>query len=398
MPLPAKTDDFAVSSSFPEYYAHDYPQLSAGEKRAFIAAFGGFIGRLHAQGVPTWKYPAARIRVAARDASWTFGHAGLTADAHSGQALSASLRRKGLSALYAEFLTTSRRAERLRFYQAYRHDGGKLSGQHADLVKLDRAAIALARRTWHRRDQAVRRNNEQFAVERRGPFKIHRLRCPETESLLTHLLPDPDRLFAIGESFSRRGIGSDSVRVEIAGRPYFLKRYAGRGWEYQLKSVFRRSRAFRVWLTNWGFGNRGLPVPRTLLLLEERRYRFLKRAYLVTDFQDGAACLVDAWPGLTANEQRHLLARSAILLGRMHSFGCIHGDTNWENILIRRAAGDNRLLLVDLDCGRVTRFLTGRRARRDVWHFERDLLRPQIGGAAYRSFFLRIWRRWFTNR
>ncbi len=396
--LPAAAPDKRMAScDFPAYLAYYYPRLRPRRKFAFITAFGRFFASLHERGVATWEYSAAQYNVNVCRQSWSFELRREEPEALAGKALRPSQRRRGLVSLHAGFLTTSSRAERLRFYQAYRNDGQRLTLKQAELAHMDRAAIARARQEWRRQDKRLRGNNKEFAVERRGPFRIRRLRGATSETLLSHLLPEPDRLFAGGESFSRRGIGSESAKIEFAGRAFFLKRYGGRSWQYRLKSIFRHSRAYRVWKTSWGFYHRGLPVPRTLLLLEERRFLVLQRAYLVTEFQEQACPLMDAWPGLNEPEKDHYLARSAILLGRMHSFGCIHGDTNWENILIRDLRRDNRLLFVDLDCGRVTRFLTGRRAVRDVKHFERDLLRPHIGGHAKKPFFFQVWRRWCTR-
>src|SRR6056297_2525803 len=145
MRLAVNADIRDCSSTFPDYIAHGYPQLPARDKRAFIVAFATFINTLHGRGVPTWKYPADRIKVTVVRERWTFALVGPDAGTPTGRALCRSLRRKGLSTLYAEFLTTTCRAERLRFYQAYWIDRRKLSSQREELENLDRAAIALAR-------------------------------------------------------------------------------------------------------------------------------------------------------------------------------------------------------------------------------------------------------------
>lgn len=391
------TESSIYSGHLPAYLSQHYPGLRAREKFSFVADFAGFLSNLHERGVPSWQYHPSQVRVTVDGAGRAFALAVRDADLPGGSSLSPTLRRKGLITLLAGFLTASSRAERLRFYKAYWHDGVKLSARRTELTKLDRAAIAFARRKWRDEDRTALGSNDRFVIEQRGGFKIRRLRSAAIDQVLAHLLPEPESLFAAGKSLSRRGAGCASARIDIDGRAYFLKRYDGIGWGYQLKNVFRRSRARKVWQTSWGFLNRGLPVPQALILLEERRYRLLKRAYLLTEFQEEATPLMSAWPELTASEKDHFLARSAILLGRMHSFGCIHGDTNWENILIRDLYKDNRLLLVDLDCGRITRFLTRNRADRDIQHFVRDLLRPHIDGASKKGFFMQCWQRWLAN-
>lgn len=187
-----------------------------------------------------------------------------------------------------------------------------------------------------------------------------------------------------------RGSGCTAGRIEIDGRSYFIKRYCQTGVRYKFKYLFLRSKALSAWYFAWQFHARSLPVAQPLALLERRRFGFLEEAFLVYPFVDDGRPMMDAWPQLTQSEKRDTIIRGALLLGRVHLCRCIHGDSNWNNILLREG-GD--LLLVDLDCARVLSSFDYARAYRDLEHFIRDLRRKRNNGVAFRDLFISVWRR-----
>jgi len=226
--------------------------------------------------------------------------------------------------------------------------------------------------------------------EMRGPFRVFQRQNRSMINLLNALLPDPDRVIAGGEVF-KQGSRNHSVRVELAGRSYFLKRYNCRGWGYRLGNLLRQSRAVRAWRVHLEFLRRGIPIQEPLLCLEERNFRLLGRSYLLTGFVEGASSLMELWPSLSVDARSSLLRRLGEELGRMHRTGALHGDLKWYNILIRREAATWQPTLVDLDGSRVLRRVSARKAREDIDRFLRDL-EAHESDPRLKTLFEEIWR------
>ncbi|TRO82740.1 hypothetical protein FL622_06060 [Desulfuromonas acetexigens] len=223
-----------------------------------------------------------------------------------------------------------------------------------------------------------------------GPFRVFQRNNRSVTDLLDGLLPDPDQVIAGGEVF-KEGSRNHSVRVELAGLPYFLKRYNCRGWGYRLGNLLRQSRAVRTWRVHLEFLRRGIPIQDPLLCLEERKFRLLGRSYLLTGFVEGASSLMELWPTLTVEEKPSLLRCLAEQLGHMHRFAALHGDLKWYNILIRCEAATWQPKLVDLDGSRVLRRVSARKAREDIGRFLRDL-EAHESDPRLKTLFEEIWR------
>lgn len=298
-----------------------------------------------------------------------------------------------LASVYSYFLATASRSDCLRFYRFFT-GCRRLKDERPALRAVEREAIQIATKRWRKDARRSLGNNGSFVAGRESGFRIHRMATPEAERALALLLPDPDRVFEEGVPLSGRGSGCSSVRVRIGDGTYFLKRYDCRGLGYRVKNIFRRSRALKVWIATWGFLARSLPVPRPLLFLEERQCRLLGRAYILSEFHEGSERLMNLWPMLQDREKDCVLIKSAMLLGMVNRFNCIHGDTNWDNLLITdRSRFD--LIMVDLDCAKIPFRLSPARAFRDIQHFVRDLCREKNAGCGKKEFFVQLWRRWY---
>ena len=213
--------------------------------------------------------------------------------------------------------------------------------------------------------------------QRLGLFDAYFDAAPENSGLPELLLPDPDRLFAAGERVVSpwQSVATDKVVVEFAGRRLFLKRYNCLGLGYRLKNMFRPSRALKSWRAGWKFLELGVPTPKPLACLEERRYRLLGRSYVLFEQIDNATSLLDAWADFDGEQRRNLLLSLGSEIGRLHRFGLIHGDLNWRNILVRQARSGPEILFVDLDGSRFLGKVNRDSAWRDMDHFFRDLQR-----------------------
>ncbi len=233
-----------------------------------------------------------------------------------------------------------------------------------------------------------------FRLQRDG-FRIRGIESPRARGALDALLPDPDAIIR-GGTIYKQGSRNHSVQIELNGKSFFLKRYNCRGLLYSLGNAFRCSRAVRTWRVNLKFRELGLPVQEPLLCLEERRFRFLKRSYLLSGFFEGSQTLMEAWPRLGEAQKEALLGNLGDVLGRLHRHGGIHGDLKWYNILVSRDDQGLDPVIVDLDGSTFCRSAQKARARSDVGRFLRDLesieKNPHL-----RALFLETWERGYAG-
>ncbi|HOV88308.1 MAG TPA: lipopolysaccharide kinase InaA family protein, partial [Syntrophobacteraceae bacterium] len=373
------------------YVKRDYPGLPFRTKRELIRKFAGFIRELHDAGVDHRDLHIGNILL--RDPGSDNPFVLLDADRIrlKKQGLSLRERVRNLALLLLNFWTLSSRAERLRFARDYGLDTKDL--QVRDLLdRLEAITLDLAGKVWDGKTRRCLSSNARFRKHRQDAFRILRVNRSEAEAVLKELLPDPDRLFGKGTTV-KEGRTTKSCRVEVGDRAYFLKRYNRKGWFYSLRNALRRCRAVRSWLAAWNLLERGVPVPEPILCLEERKFRLLKRSYLVSEYIGNARGLPAVWPETDAPARRTLLARLAVLLGRMHRAGVIHGDLKWSNILLPAGPGEKPPVLCDTDGTRVLRSRDPAPCRKDLDRFLRDLDR-QGGPPEERRFFESVWTRW----
>ncbi len=242
--------------------------------------------------------------------------------------------------------------------------------------------------------RSKREGTETFQVHRDG-FRILGIESAKARAALDALLPDPDAI-TDGGTIYKQGSRNHSVRVDLSGQAFFLKRYNCRGFLYSLGNAFRCSRAVRTWLVNLKFQDLGLPVQEPLLCLEERRFRFLKRSYLLSGFYENSQSLMEVWPQLAESEKDALLRKLGTVLGSLHRHGGIHGDLKWYNILVRRGEEGLDPVIVDLDGSRFCRSAQRPKAQGDVGRFLRDLESAEKN-SNLRALFLETWEQTFQG-
>jgi tRNA A-37 threonylcarbamoyl transferase component Bud32 len=231
---------------------------------------------------------------------------------------------------------------------------------------------------------------------RRGDFIVFHDSADTHADVVATLLSDPERLFAAGQAIQSpwQSAATDKTVVRIGGRSYFFKRYNCLGGGYRLKNIFRNSRALKSWWAGWKFLELGLPTPKPIACLEERRLRLLGRSYLLFELLDGAHNLLDNWAGLSGQRRRDVLSLLGTEIGNMHRLGLLHGDLNWRNILVREISRSLELYFVDLDGCRDVGGVTRARAEKDMSHFFRDLQRNQATPEET-ALFMTAWEKAF---
>lgn len=238
-----------------------------------------------------------------------------------------------------------------------------------------------------------------FMRQRLGSFTVYI--SPQVSSvpeIMQILLPDPDAVFQRGDPIPSpwSGRDTDKRRVRIIDQDYFIKRYNCTGWLYRLKNMVRPSRALRSWHAAIRFRDYGVPTPEPLFCLEERHCRLLDRAYIIFPFLQNGIDLLRLWLQLDPAEQEACLVRLAAVFGHMHKQGVYHGDTNWRNILVRRAEDQWLFDLIDLDGCRFIKKPSKRMALRDLNHFDRDMDRHQVTTPAQKLFHAK-WEQAFNG-
>lgn len=366
-----------------EFFAGGYQCLALHEKAKLIESFAGYLRGL-GDGLGLDALHGIRIR---RGTGWEFSCGGL------------ENRGQTLVSVTALFLNHASRNEKLRFFREYFGLTRRLKHYRSELHALEHNAVDLmVRGQWRQFAKRAVAGGGGFLCERRQRFVVRCEKGEEAARILELMLPDPQHLFAQGKPLPGRGLGCASVRIDIDGRTYFFKRYDDKGVLGRCVGLFKKSRGMRVWSTGWGGVCRGLPLAKPIVLAEEKNGLLVGRSWLVTEYAEGVIPLMQLWPDLTTAKRNDMLVRSAILLGRMHRFGLLHGDTNWDNLLVKEGDGRLQPLLVDFDCGRVAT-LSDARAFRDIQHFVRDLMRDKNeGDARQRDLFVAVWKRWYFPR
>lgn len=125
---------------------------------------------------------------------------------------------------------------------------------------------------------------------------------------------------------------------------FYLKVFHGGAGGANCKDIFRESKALRAWRQGMALDEAGFKVPLTIAAGEQRRFRLLRRAFILTRKVDGEPLqkflhgLMDAAvdkSSLTA--KRAGLRRMGSLVRQFHLEGFVHGDMVASNILAARA-------------------------------------------------------------
>jgi tRNA A-37 threonylcarbamoyl transferase component Bud32 len=387
------TREVPGARSLSEFVLQEFDNLPFSQKKRCVARFAAFIRQLHDQGVLHTDLHIGNILVQGGQTEDRFVLLDADRVRLKSEPLSHQERVRNLALLLGNFWTLDAAPQHFRFHflKDYTHQNC-IAREGKFIEAIAQVALGVFRKLWKVHARRCLFNNKRFVRERQHGFRVFRVHRSDVEAALQELLPDPDRILERG-AVLKDGRTVKAARVELGGVSYFLKRYNCKGWTYRVRNAVRRSRAVRTWWVSWAFRVRSLPVPEPLICLEERRFRLLERSYILSRYVENAERLNDAWPRVNDSERRGLLAGLAMLLGRMHRFGALHGDLKWQNILLQARAGGESITLTDLDGSRIMGRFMRKRPAKDLARFLRDLEeRDEAGG--YKAFFLHSWRKW----
>lgn len=175
---------------------------------------------------------------------------------------------------------------------------------------------------------------------------------PGTEAEAARRFADLDAVFALEGEVVALDSMTRTLRVEIGGRAYYVKRYAGLG-KKPLRRWLATPRVQLEWENLQHFADWGIPTARLVAHgLERQGGRFLRGA-LITEEIPATADLSELAraddPRLKSRRWLDGVShRLAEIARAMHGRRFVHGDFKWRNLLVDDAG---RVFLIDCPSG-----------------------------------------------
>ncbi|MFN0059641.1 MAG: lipopolysaccharide kinase InaA family protein [Planctomycetota bacterium] len=349
------------------------------DRRAVLAALGREVARLHAAGVDHTDLHAGNLLVAAPAPSGT-GPRIWILDLHAtyiGVALPAARRLANLARLSHSLIGSTDLSERLAMVAAYLSEPsvGNTLGEAAHVLDLlESRAERIESIRLASRSKRCWQNSSDFHHLRRGSLRIwHRREVPQAALIsFSEETPSFTKIFkqradtVVGVTQLDVGARVLDIVVKTRRLTSLLARLAYRFYPGPLERAWGAARALEV---------RGIPTPRALALLVQRRWGLPVRAVLVTELVSNAKPLhTQLWEEYRAprtRSRRALYAQIraiAEMVRRLHDTGIYHRDLNPMNLLVAResAAAAWTAQLVDLDSIHLGRRLTQRRRQKNL--------------------------------
>lgn len=175
--------------------------------------------------------------------------------------------------------------------------------------------------------------------------------APDLAAAVREAFADLDRVFALEGEWIAGDQMSRVLRIEVAGRRYYVKQYWGAG--KGLRRWLGRPRVKAEWQNLRHFANWGIPTAPIVAWGLERRYGLFARGALITaelaGTEDLAALARNRDPRLRQRVWLDGVSRQlAEATRRMHEHGFAHNDLKWRNLLVDQAG---RLYLIDCPTG-----------------------------------------------
>jgi len=156
-----------------------------------------------------------------------------------------------------------------------------------------------------------------------------------------------------GEVLTRSPI-SHLVKVEVAGKFYYVKKYQRAG--KHLRRYVGRSRVRAEWENLLFFKTLGIRTPRLVACGEEVGYNVARRGALVTEeVKDTVDLHSLAIKGSDLLNNRNwinnVIDQLSSYVRTMHQHGFVHNDLKWRNILVKEL-GNPKVYFIDCPQGR----------------------------------------------
>lgn len=344
------TRELTDAISFVHYLERILPSLPPHEHRAarrqMAVALGAFVARLHDSGVAHPDPHPGNLLVDTR--SGRAPHFALI-DLHAihvGQPLTWSESNKNLVLFNRWFQLRVSRADRARFWHAYRRARSTLPPATAEELRigakeLERDTIASNLRFWAGRESRCLGSNRYFRKIHAGPFRGFAVR-DLPDAFLHQVLADPDAALKRPDMPIFKDSRTSTVAVLMMPTadgpiPVVLKRVNVRSRIEPLKNLLRSSQVLRSWINGHSLRDRCLPTPRPLAVFHRYRAGLPSEGYLLTELV--------AEPVPLDSAEKPAARTLARLLRVMHDRGVSHRDLKAANVLL---AHGREPVLIDL--------------------------------------------------
>ncbi|MBN2018759.1 MAG: hypothetical protein JW749_00880 [Sedimentisphaerales bacterium] len=270
----------------------------------------------------------------------------------------------------------------IRFF--HRPIGRKKSVSQLALLtnKLDSKDVETARSVWREyfngRKWQFRESDEQLLRKEAARHKRNWLRralrkCLRTSKKFLRIKKDGytavfngqfiagtepiDFLRSIDELMEKgvilkRGNTSFVSRLAFNGRDIVIKRYNHKGFFHSLRHTLKKTRAKQSWLYGHRLTWLGIPTPKPLAYIEQRKGGLAWKSYLITEYVEGQKlCNLPESDGVTRQRRSDVIRELMGLLDNLGQYRISHGDLKHSNILIT----NNGPVLTDLDAMKVHR-------------------------------------------
>ena len=172
---------------------------------------------------------------------------------------------------------------------------------------------------------------------------------PDVDPLAAERFADLDSVFALDGEIVAADSMTRTLRVEINGLGYYVKRYAGLG-KKPLRRWFATPRVQLEWENLGHFADWGIPTARLVGYgLQSQGGRFQRGALITAEIPDTTDLSWLARNGDLRLKSRRWLdgvsRQLADIARRMHSRRFVHGDFKWRNLLV-----DTSDILHLIDC------------------------------------------------
>ncbi len=163
-----------------------------------------------------------------------------------------------------------------------------------------------------------------------------------------------DSVFALEGPLVAKDPLSRVLRVEIAGKRYYVKRYTGAG-KNVMRRWFGRPRVRAEWENLLAFRSWGIPTATIVGYGLERRLGGFERGAMITEeiphTMDLARMAKDRDPRLKDADWVLKVSRQIAAITRiMHDRHFVHNDLKWRNLLVTEGA-DPQVFLIDCPSG-----------------------------------------------
>ncbi len=375
-----------------DFVFNKFFKLSKKKQKKIINDFSLYIRKLHDNGV-LHKDPNLGNFLIRQKGDENFFYLLDLSDVIIKPFLSIDERFNNLSLLNLNFHKWMPKSLRFFFFKNYSQGLFNKTDMIRAINTIEAQTLNLSKKALAKKIKLCFKSNKLFNISKKGNLKIYMKKAWKENKNIDKLLSFPDAFLDGGKgTILKDGNTVKAARLSIDdGKWMFLKRYNKKGWFHTIKNIFRISRARRVWKVSWTFELYGIPIPSAIAYMEDRKFCILNRSYILSDYLDDVITLSSFFKKYSAInypdksiEVMQLLGRE---IGKMHKFGCIHGDLKWSNILLKELDDKYKCFFVDLDGSRIKKRLSLSEIIDELSRFYIEMLKYKLNSKEQEVFF-----------